>query len=639
MHRTRTLQRRGFTLFEVAIALAISTAVIAAALAIFPSGIKVQQLARFRLLASAKAYELIQRFNTASNNNNSIDLEARDAWDVPSSYVNLANDFEAKMSTRGFGIRPMPTRIARRLDSAGDEIQRLLDGGGQIYYCAVSSAVEQDAQKLVFAVDGYAQQNAIAQFHRKRWPYYVAYPSPPQVMHHRHDWFPGMSAIGLPADWSTGDTPGVGFGMRTTGGNWGRIYLWDAYAHPDDPTWFSDVQKAFYYRDPDTGIEYGAQRYTEWPAPITAATMLPLAERSFQGALWLAVRSGMSSAALENIAAPLTDFSQGTCEPWRQVMAMRYLSFAATCLTRWKDDAELSGGYDIPSVALKDSSNAAVSTPQVTITRDRIVAWHESAINLIDVLAASDPYDWGAPRPAERPTMMDMPLMQWDLFTPPATGVITGTSVTAAQWKPLSAQPITHVGVSYSYPESAPPAGAFSSAADHFNLTAAFTAAERCRQLVFWSVDWQAYEDFETAPSAAVDASRWPKAAPWPSAGAEMWSSGLDWIAPHQANFGNPEKPILFCRSMHGGDGIAGTADDVATGTDLIEGSGGNDILGSEIFYAPDKDPRIFCGIYGADRNGNLKLDRGQLGVGVRLFAQTIARVNFYDPRLCMVLR
>ena len=35
--------------------------------------------------------------------------------------------------------------------------------------------------------------------------------------------------------------------------------------------------------------------------------------------------------------------------------------------------------------------------------------------------------------------------------------------------------------------------------ASNFNLAAPFAAAERCRQVVVWAVDWRSYEDFEEA--------------------------------------------------------------------------------------------------------------------------------------------
>ena len=43
---------------------------------------------------------------------------------------------------------------------------------------------------------------------------------------------------------------------------------------------------------------------------------------------------------------------------------------------------------------------------------------------------------------------------------------------------------------------------------DRCTATRAFSAAERTRQLVYWLVDWQQYEDSESAPSAPVDASQ-----------------------------------------------------------------------------------------------------------------------------------
>ena len=53
----------------------------------------------------------------------------------------------------------------------------------------------------------------------------------------------------------------------------------------------------------------------------------------------------------------------------------------------------------------------------------------------------------------------------------------------------------------------------------HYNLGAPFSAAERTRMLVFWAVDWTEYNDFETAPSAQVDASRYMICPPTPMVG------------------------------------------------------------------------------------------------------------------------
>ena len=44
----------------------------------------------------------------------------------------------------------------------------------------------------------------------------------------------------------------------------------------------------------------------------------------------------------------------------------------------------------------------------------------------------------------------------------------------------------------------------------HSTLTKPFKPYQRCRQIVFWAVDWQSYVDVETAPSASVDAGYYP---------------------------------------------------------------------------------------------------------------------------------
>jgi hypothetical protein len=44
--------------------------------------------------------------------------------------------------------------------------------------------------------------------------------------------------------------------------------------------------------------------------------------------------------------------------------------------------------------------------------------------------------------------------------------------------------------------------------------------------------------------------------------------------------------------------------------------------------------PQIFCGNFGADRNGNGKLDRGTVPRAVRLRAVSVARFNYYDMRV-----
>ena len=123
--------------------------------------------------------------------------------------------------------------------------------------------------------------------------------------------------------------------------------------------------------------------------------------------------------------------------------------------------------------------------------------------------------------------MMDVPLMQWDLFSPELQGrgvapdgggAPTGwpasasgnfawknifgrsTSDNPRQWRPISAQDIKNIGVSICYPALAidsaqrttadsPAHGPLFGNRDHFNLTNTFDAYERCREIVIWSAD------------------------------------------------------------------------------------------------------------------------------------------------------
>jgi hypothetical protein len=106
--------------------------------------------------------------------------------------------------------------------------------------------------------------------------------------------------------------------------------------------------------------------------------------------------------------------------------------------------------------------------------------------------------------------------------------------------------------------------------------------------------------------------------------------------------FRNPEKCELFIQSMLNSPTglVTGTA---ATGS----GSGGGninlEIQNNPWSQAPDAGPSqqaesVFSGLYGADRNYNLKLDRGPVPPSVRLRAVTVARFNFYDPRIQCLL-
>lgn len=682
----------GFTLFEVAISLVILAFGVISIMTLFPAGLKAQQLSRFQLYAAVKAEEMIEQFNAAHPDNATLDSEGSDLWEAPVAHRSQAWDIDARLASHRYGIMPLPLELARRIDSDGDEIQNHLAAGGQLYYSqarAATSTEEQgmaesppnDAQKLVFIVSGHAQQNAIHIFPLKNWPYLVNYPSPPMHGLHMWDsWIPPLST--------------------SAGTNFYNLYKYpedhEDFCYPWETTRINglaipgtdpDIQKIFHWREGT--LEYGyfpyacGRRGNNYDGGATdlgggVSGQLPsrdAAIRYVQSALWYCQKKGLPSSFWTTpISANIPDFEPMTADAdkWKQVQAMRFLSHAATCLTAWFPRGpgavgvdNLTAGVRIPTVMLDGVPGA----PELVITHNHIVYYHERCLRLAMTFAASFPYDWAVPRPVERTIMTDFPLLQYDLFSPPRQGTIFGTSpaIVAKQWRPLSPRPIKNIGLSYTYPLNQEPGGKHKLEAttlngavgplfgnlDHYTLTAPFEASERCRELIFWAVDWQSYEDFETLPSAPVDASKYPIAGPRNrGAGAvqtltpnpfnrRMWD--LAFVDPHLFAYRNPEKNELF-------QPVGGTEPrELPTGSDVEGYMVMNGLWVSSAL--PPGTPRppydqgdslqarkTFNGQHGADRNFNKKIDRGIIPPSVRLRAVQVARFNVYDPRIpCLV--
>src|SRR6185503_415673 len=123
-----------FTLFEIAISLGLLTLCVTGVILVFPVAIKTQEIARFKLLACAKAEEMIDCYNNCGNQNTDSDAEAGNPWDVPSCYRSMAQDLECRLSNPIYGALPVPRTIATRLDSDRDEIHDILAEGGNVYY-------------------------------------------------------------------------------------------------------------------------------------------------------------------------------------------------------------------------------------------------------------------------------------------------------------------------------------------------------------------------------------------------------------------------------------------------------------------------------------------------------------------------
>ena len=656
-HRQRLGTRhRGFTLFEVALSLVIVTFGVISVLMLFPQGIKAEQLARMRIIAGVKAQEMIDVFATASNHNSSTEVEAPNAWDVAAGYKVMSPDLESRISTNRMGIAPVPSEIARRLDSESDEISKILAEGGQLFYSSraggstnleettqasvdnhSTTLTQPDAltQRIVFAVVGYAQSNNLAYLPQKSWPYYAGYPSPPG---HNES----KASNPQPADKLIFNYNGI------------NIALWEGVGDVVNGTGTTDADMREVFEStiagPD-GQKYGYRPYGL--AGTTNSKTLAGAQGYIQSALWYCARKGLTNtwyAPTEpftvntEVAARMNDFRLlSDSDRWKYVQAFRFLSHAALCMTRHKDLVALGGqpssvmGFPIPSAPV----TTGLSSPSLMLTHDKILYYHELFMQMTMLYSASQPYDWGAPRPTQRAIFTDHPLIEYDLFSPRLTGKITNTNEDAEQWHPIAARPITNIGRSMEFPASpissslwdpANPTLLWGNSAN-FTLTKPFKAEERCRQLVFWAVDWMSYEDCETAPSGPIDASKYQFAAPMGNTAIDDMNGrmgGSTWPDHHIYQYRNPEKALVFTTDVSNR-----TTGDNVSALRLLSADGGSS---TDMGGGFDTRQR-FLGRWGADRNFNGILDRGPLPPSVRLRATAISRYNFYDPRLTLKLR
>ncbi len=646
----------GFTFFEIAISLALVSFGVISVLMLYPIGIKAEEQARLRLFAGAKAEEIIESFSTLANTNPSIEVEAPQTWDVPSGYRPFCPDLEARMVGHRTGIMPVPLDIALRIDSENDEISKILSQGGQLFYSQATGAtgIEESGlsksnetmgtdsltQRLVFAVVGYAQNNNVPMLAQKSWPYYSAYPSPPGHGENKHRKF-NSTWISKPAD-----PMDMAFSYSGT-----QLALWEGVSSQSGDSDFGP-QYATGNLDPDIKpvFTHGFRPYSPYSMDGALQATLQGATQYLQIALWYCQKKGVSATLYDpsigfdpvNLAKTNANLIKTTIpdkDKWKYVQAFRFLSHAATCMTQWKTLIEL-GGQPSSSTGVSISSQVfeSISSPTLELTHDKIVYYHELCLRLVMYYCASQPYDWAAPRPTQNPLFTDYPLIEYDLFNV-NTGLISGTSIPAQQWKPITARPINNIGRSYSFPNTPIPNGPGSAGPnpnsiwglpDHFTLAKPFAAAERCRELVFWSVDWLNYEDCETAISAPVDASKYLFSAPIPGYDFNKRMNECIWCDHHVYAFRNPEKVISFTNASVP---TLPTGSDVSSAR-IMNADGTNYDRGTS-----SKNKNMFSGLWGADRNFNNKLDRGRMPKSVRLRATSLVRYNFYDPRLTVILR
>lgn len=768
-------RHEGFTLIEIAVSLALVSLAVLTIFLVIPQGIHSQTMVRYKILASAKAQEMVDALRQyhpgMAHDARDQDKEGVFPWDTRTTYKSMAPDMEPLLESLRGTIKPLPEPIAYRLESENDEIRTLLDRGGRIYYFYPGLPVQgldtsrtarpdqnwmDEARKLIVGIVGYPQQNSIL-YHPsvKVGPYQDFYPSPPSH---------GRWSV-LHYDWYDGD-----FRQRSRRVDIDQV-CYDALCR--DP----GIESV--YRDPadsNRGFQAFASAVLR-PDTAQMSSVQPnlardYARKAFAYALTTGFTLGDSSDTDLAFGANLDDpaaFARANSAPahWRRVLALRYLAHAGMILTSHNRGELTAGGVDI------------VGDGSLMVHLDHISAWHEAAIQAaVHHADRAGPYHWGAPRPLNRQVMMDHPLVQLDLWTPaisaafpfqPSSTIhnrtyplgyqssqgtvfpphVVGNQVIRSQWRACYPQPITEPGRPFMFPGRALDVGATGPTAatsdgllndddlcvpapsgwqaalgpaSHFNLTAPFEPFERCRQMVFWAVDWQSYEDFESCPSARIDASRYPFPAPAPDHN-NPFTDMMDWNQRYNqrtdyhrainaiggtstlsSSSRNPELIYLFCTpSRAWQSGLTYFTDDGYFDHDIalmceinvpmehgnpspfnyfnsdetrwksvgvrcidLRSEQGNDlaqnqadqILGHNTHWW---NMKLFTGRYGANRDGRFdgewrqwrgyfahhrnqgasssyklsaRVDRGNVPASLHLRATTVARFNFYDPRL-----
>lgn len=295
---------------------------------------------------------------------------------------------------------------------------------------------------------------------------------------------------------------------------------------------------------------------------------------------------------------------------------------------------------------------------------------HQMCMEWAQMYTASEPYDFGAPRMANHQIMMDKPLSIFDLFydaANPASNAPNGQ----AQRTPINLQTVannpgrssTESFYRWMVPNNNVPNGYFWNATpplqyhhdvsnfgattwgqDAFDMMVhnqqlqpptpdndqkrfwpvkPFQPFHRARKLSFWSVDWKSYEDAEIVPCAPVD---WSKLFVYPK-------NNFQWLYPNgdggtvSSMLGIPEAPYVWYDSTRTKRMVDTMGSDVQN-LETSSGGGAGPVSPGNMIW----DNRV--GHFGADRNGNGKLDIGPVPMTTRMKAVKVADFVFYDPVL-----
>ncbi len=361
--------RRGFTLIEIAICLFLVSVAVLTIFMLIPSGARTQATVRYKIIASAKALEMIELLRGSHpsmvNDARDLDKEGVFPWDTRMCYKSMAPDLEAYLEGLRASLRPLPEAIGRRLDSENDEIRRLLAAGGRLYYFFPNEPVgvlddpgdfNRDegwmpkSSQLIVGVTGHPQHNSIL-YHPslKVGPYQDFYPSPPT------------------------------HGRQENSDNWAdqtrsdrhkqNMFNYDALCR--DP----DIAQVMYSDDTwDSGRHFGYLPYAQHVFRDTSAILTANAaetKRRIEGylcaAVWYLEQQGIDRFTLMTIDSikEAECFAEYHADDWRKVLAMRYVAHAAACLTACFDGGLPGDGTPIGG------------DPEVTMVMGGVTYWDD----------------------------------------------------------------------------------------------------------------------------------------------------------------------------------------------------------------------------------------------------------------------
>ena len=211
--------------------------------------------------------------------------------------------------------------------------------------------------------------------------------------------------------------------------------------HPGDCLWFN-------YDDSATPIDERRYVYEVAGQPTGPVTMSVITPEQNSWTLAKAMRKASGALPLAGAgtrAVPLyvrrifyADYHRGYIDASRLPASDPYYTGSTPLAFRLpepkKENAAgnaIGDGYDYVNSGTRIHGQRVATLDDVEFARKV----HEMCIRWAVAYASENPYDWGAPRPANRPTMMDQPLAMFDIFAasgaarrPDATARVMGSA-------------------------------------------------------------------------------------------------------------------------------------------------------------------------------------------------------------------